>query len=935
MKRALIILGVVVAAIAVVLAIVVSMIDLNKYRPRIQSELQAKLDRPVTLGTLHLRVLPLSVRVDGFTIGEAPAFPSPNPFARANQVSVSVGLFSLVSGSPTIKSVELTRPQIEIIRNQQGVWNFSSIGSSGNAAPSQKEQTGEKAGGGVSLNSLKITDGQIALTDQLTRQPRSVYDHIDAELSDFAPGKPFQVEASVHLPGEGKQTIALDARLGPLQGVAASAVPVDGHFRLEEVTLSGLTRFAAGTIPPGTDTVASGDGRITSAHENLSVTSTLKLENTTVKGVKIDYPISIKCDLTDNRSTDVINIRTGDIKLGQTPISISGTYDNGKKPANLDLKAKAQNAAITEMARLAGAFGVAMNPAYQIKGTLNADVSARGPQNNPQLAGSVQAKGLEASGGEIKQPVSVPEINLTLSPAAILSNSFAAQSGSTRLTIAFSLSQYTTPNPAVDATVKTEGANVPELLNIAKAYGATAANGMSGSGKLSLDAHLMGPIKDTSKLIYTGSGVLSNVSLSSPAFSKPLNIRSANLHLAQNGASVDNLAASLGGSDITGNLSARNFAAPEVQFALSSNKVDVNELAQLQPSGESKTGTKSASSTQPSLLSKTTGSGTIAAKSILAQEIVLTNVNATAKLDKGVIVLSPLTANLFGGSESGSLTLDTRPSTPTVAVNSKLTGIDSNQLLSAVSSVKNKLHGSLAANANLGFALASSAALARTLNGKLNFNLSNGRLAGVNILNELSRVGRFVGATPQQGQSATELKRFSGSLDVHNGVANTNDLIAELNDGSLSAKGSLNLADQIINMHATAVLSSGISQSVGGSKVGGFLSTTLANNKGELVLPVLITGSLDKPMFAPDAQAIAEMKVKNLLPTTGDPSKLTTGVIGSVLGNKGGATGAIDSILGGKQPSNQAPSNAQQQQQQKPEDVVNSVLDQFGKKKKK
>ena len=42
---------------------------------------------------------------------------------------------------------------------------------------------------------------------------------------------------------------------------------------------------------------------------------------------------------------------------------------------------------------------------------------------------------------------------LTLSPAAILSNSFVAQSGATRLTIAFTLSQYATPGPTVDATV--------------------------------------------------------------------------------------------------------------------------------------------------------------------------------------------------------------------------------------------------------------------------------------------------------------------------------------------------------------------------------------------------------------------------------------------------------------------------------------------------
>jgi uncharacterized protein involved in outer membrane biogenesis len=931
MRRILIILGIAIAVIVVGLLVAVSLIDVNKYKPRIQAELQTKLDRPVTLGELHLRVLPIAVRIDGVTIGEAAAFSSPHPFAKASELYASVGLFSLISGNPAVKSVEVTRPQIEVIRNAQGTWNFSTIGGPGNKAQSSG---GSKGGSSLTLNKLKITDGQVALTDQLKHQPRSVYDHIDAELTDFAPGKPFNLDLSVHLPGQGKQLIALNAKVGPVEGRAPAAIPVNGHFSFEEVSLSGLSRFASGAIPPNTDTVASGDGSVESADQTLAVKGNLKLQNTTVRGVKIDYPIEAKCDLSDDRKTDLITIRSGEVKLGSTPISLSGTYDAGKKPANLDLKVKAQNASVTELARLAGAFGVAMNPDYHVKGTLNTDISARGPENNPQLSGSVQIRKVEASGGAIKQPVSVPEIDLTLSPAVILSNSFVAQSGSTKLTAAVSLSQYTTPSPLIDATLKTEGANVAELLNVASAYGVDAAKGASGSGKVSLDAHVQGPVKDTSKMVYSGSGNLSNVTLNTPELAKPLAVHSANLHFAQNGAAVDNLSASLGSTSVQGNMSARNFSAPEVQFALSSDKIDVNELQQIQTGGKTQ-GDTASHKKEPGLLSKTTGGGTLSANTIAAEEFVLTNVKATAKLDKGVITLSPLTANIFGGSETGALTVDTRPATSTCSLKTKFSGVDTNKLLSAVSTVKNKLYGSLNADANLGFALESSNTLARTLNGTLAFNVVNGQLAGTNILGELSKVGKFLGAAPNQNQPSTALKKLAGTLDIKNGLATTNNLVAEMNEGSLSAKGALNLADQGINMHVTAVLASGVSQTVGGSKVGGFLNTALANNKGELVLPVLVTGTFAHPVFAPDAQSIAEMKVKNLLPTTGDPSKLSSGIVGSVLGNKGGAAGAINSVLGGGQQNGTQPQpNAKpQQQQQKPQDVVNDVLGQFGKKK--
>jgi hypothetical protein len=41
-------------------------------------------------------------------------------------------------------------------------------------------------------------------------------------------------------------------------------------------------------------------------------------------------------------------------------------------------------------------------------------------------------------------------------------------------------------------------------------------------------------------------------------------------------------------------------------------------------------------------------------------------------------------------------------------------------------------------------------------------------------------------------------------------------------------------------------------------------------------------------VFPADYITYLQMKLKNMLPTTGDPGKITTGVLGSVLGNKTG-----------------------------------------------
>ena len=110
---------------------------------------------------------------------------------------------------------------------------------------------------------------------------------------------------------------------------------------------------------------------------------------------------------------------------------------------------------------------------------------------------------------------------------------------------------------------------------------------------------------------------------------------------------------------------------------------------------------------------------------------------------------------------------------------------------------------------------------------------------------------------------------MSGTFNLHNGVAQTNDLKAALDVGTMAGTGTINLVNQDLNMHVTAVLDKGFSQSVGGTGVGGYLNTALANKNGELVLPVIITGNMNHPIVAPDLEQIAQMKLNNLLPTAG------------------------------------------------------------------
>jgi hypothetical protein len=130
------------------------------------------------------------------------------------------------------------------------------------------------------------------------------------------------------------------------------------------------------------------------------------------------------------------------------------------------------------------------------------------------------------------------------------------------------------------------------------------------------------------------------------------------------------------------------------------------------------------------------------------------------------------------------------------------------------------------------------------------------------------------------------------------------------------------------------VLGKDLSQKVGGTGIGGFMNTALSNRQGELVIPVIVTGSLNHPIIAPDVQALAQMKLKNLLPTSGNPGALTGGLSGLIGGQSGSSSGGgVQGVLGALG-GQQSKGNAQQQQQQQQQNPVSGIVGLFGKKKK-
>ena len=92
----------------------------------------------------------------------------------------------------------------------------------------------------------------------------------------------------------------------------------------------------------------------------------------------------------------------------------------------------------------------------------------------------------------------------------------------------------------------------------------------------------------------------------------------------------------------------------------------------------------------------------------------------------------------------------------------------------------------------------------------------------------------------------------------------------------------MGLVDQSLKLRVTTVLGKDFAQNNVPGQIGGLLSTVLANQQGELVVPMLVTGTFAQPKFAPDAEQMANLKLRGLLPTATNPGALTSGIKGLV-----------------------------------------------------
>ncbi len=393
MKTALKIVGIVVAVLIVVAIALPFLINVNSFRQQIESRLSAALGRQVKVGNLSLSLLSGGVRADDLSISDDPKF-SKSPFIKAKSLKVGVELIPLIfSKQLNVTEIVIDQPEIALLRNQAGVWNFSSLGSEAEKTKPAEKSTGPS---NLSVGKLELTDGRISFGSIPAKRKPIVYDKVNVAVKNLSLTSAFPVTASVRLPGGGN--VKLDGTLGPINSNDASLSPLQAKLKINDLDLaqSALVDPELGiTGHADFDGSLDSDGRIAKTSGTLKGTD-LKL---VPKGAPSGRPIEVKYTLEHNLVSQSGRLTQGDIGIGKAAAKLTGTYETHGDTTSVRTKLVGSNMPVDELQAALSAVGVILPPGSQLKGgTLSLDLDSAGPLDKLVTTGTVKLSNSQLSG---------------------------------------------------------------------------------------------------------------------------------------------------------------------------------------------------------------------------------------------------------------------------------------------------------------------------------------------------------------------------------------------------------------------------------------------------------------------------------------------------------------------------------------------------------
>jgi len=383
---------IVVGVLVVLLLIAPFLIPVNQFRPTIEDKASAALGRKVQLGNLSLSLIGGSLSAENLSIGDDPKFSS-SSFLTAKSLKVGVEILPLIfSKTLNVTGVTIDSPQVTLLHNAAGQWNYSSLGgaaakSAAGQPPAAKSVGSTSAPADLTIKKLELKDGSI-IVGSSNSQKRSTYDHVTITASNVAITSQFPVTVTADLPSGGK--FKLDGIVGPIDQADAALTPLNA-----KLNVSSLNLASTGFLDPsmGLGGIVDLDGTLTSQNGeaetkgNAKFSKALLIAGGSPAGVPVIVDFDTKYNLTKNAG--VLNPST--LKIGSSAAHLHGTYETAGEATSVNIKVEGKDMPAKDFEAFLPALGIHLPKGASLTaGTINTDLNITGPTNKLVTNGTVE-----------------------------------------------------------------------------------------------------------------------------------------------------------------------------------------------------------------------------------------------------------------------------------------------------------------------------------------------------------------------------------------------------------------------------------------------------------------------------------------------------------------------------------------------------------------
>ncbi|MEE9496486.1 MAG: AsmA family protein, partial [Desulfobacterales bacterium] len=233
LKWGAIIIGCLAVVIIAALLLIPMFVDVQKYKPVLESKVTEATGRPFSVGDdLRLSLFPWAgVSFSNLRLGNPAGF-AEKDFVTVKSFEVRIKLLPLLSKDIQIKHFVLNEPRIVLVKNKKGRGNWEQPKQPSKDTPTRKEEKTPPADTGtfelpisaLTVGNLAIINGSVLWVDR-TSGTRNKISQINLTLQDVSMERPVKLAFSALVD---QKPLSIEGTMGPLgRAFQAETIPID------------------------------------------------------------------------------------------------------------------------------------------------------------------------------------------------------------------------------------------------------------------------------------------------------------------------------------------------------------------------------------------------------------------------------------------------------------------------------------------------------------------------------------------------------------------------------------------------------------------------------------------------------------------------------------------------------------------------------------